>query len=375
MPITFDCPECLRSIRVSDDLAGRAGGCPHCKEPVRVPGTALIPNAAPTESLSRPGWRHRWLISPRRWARRQWGTVGILLMVGCGVSWYARSSYTIIRDEVVSDTIIRTQIEIDLLIEGRMSRPRIEKLLHRVFNEASRRRVFESAEYANCVVVTAYVGQDWREHTRDCSILARRLTVPANQTPELIFSTMIHDRLMKGPERKWGFSESERRLIFRKLCDADYRAMVEADQRVPVNLLEVVKPGDFFVLSKDTVLMGDANSEEWAASGMRSRRFPAGTQIRVVRTLEEGGMRWAEVGARHPQENEFYHGFMNLVVLGPQHPSISTSVAYKATTAQNRLLYQMLFDKYKNEVLRTLRLDPEIAAKIETEGVMGLWPE
>ncbi|MBI6882594.1 hypothetical protein [Pseudomonas putida] len=40
--IEFECTHCHKAIRLGDDKAGRSGRCPHCQEPVTVPGIADV---------------------------------------------------------------------------------------------------------------------------------------------------------------------------------------------------------------------------------------------------------------------------------------------------------------------------------------------
>jgi hypothetical protein len=50
MPINFSCPNCHKLLRVKDELAGKKGPCPHCKQLVTVPK----PSAAQVTPLPKP---------------------------------------------------------------------------------------------------------------------------------------------------------------------------------------------------------------------------------------------------------------------------------------------------------------------------------
>jgi tetratricopeptide (TPR) repeat protein len=50
MPINFNCPNCHKPLRVKDELAGKKGPCPHCKQLVTVPR----PSAAQATPLPKP---------------------------------------------------------------------------------------------------------------------------------------------------------------------------------------------------------------------------------------------------------------------------------------------------------------------------------
>ncbi len=50
MPINFSCPNCHKPLRVKDELAGKKGPCPHCKQLVTVPR----PSAAQATPLPKP---------------------------------------------------------------------------------------------------------------------------------------------------------------------------------------------------------------------------------------------------------------------------------------------------------------------------------
>ncbi len=39
MGIRFQCPHCLESLNVKDQLAGRRGKCPHCRASIRIPAS------------------------------------------------------------------------------------------------------------------------------------------------------------------------------------------------------------------------------------------------------------------------------------------------------------------------------------------------
>ena len=48
MPIDVTCPECGAGLEAPDELAGKKGTCPHCKNVLPVPGEAAPPPAAET---------------------------------------------------------------------------------------------------------------------------------------------------------------------------------------------------------------------------------------------------------------------------------------------------------------------------------------
>src|SRR5690349_648492 len=50
---SFACPSCGRALKVSDELAGRRGRCPHCKAAVLVPG-AVPAGTIPGEGAAPP---------------------------------------------------------------------------------------------------------------------------------------------------------------------------------------------------------------------------------------------------------------------------------------------------------------------------------
>lgn len=47
MPISFNCPECGRAIRVKDELAGKRAKCPGCAVALTIPSATASPNPVP----------------------------------------------------------------------------------------------------------------------------------------------------------------------------------------------------------------------------------------------------------------------------------------------------------------------------------------
>ena len=43
MPIKFTCPSCGKGLRVADEMAGKHGRCPHCKNPISIPLSGELP--------------------------------------------------------------------------------------------------------------------------------------------------------------------------------------------------------------------------------------------------------------------------------------------------------------------------------------------
>src|SRR5262249_27173257 len=41
--IHFDCPHCGKTIRLKEELAGRRGSCPSCKQPIQAPAANTAP--------------------------------------------------------------------------------------------------------------------------------------------------------------------------------------------------------------------------------------------------------------------------------------------------------------------------------------------
>jgi hypothetical protein len=52
--ISFPCTHCGKGLKVKDDLAGKKGRCPHCKQAFRVPGPAVVAVARSPEASDSP---------------------------------------------------------------------------------------------------------------------------------------------------------------------------------------------------------------------------------------------------------------------------------------------------------------------------------
>ena len=53
--IVFPCPQCQRTLRIKDDLAGKKFRCPGCQQVIRVPEPAASASPSPEGKASRPG--------------------------------------------------------------------------------------------------------------------------------------------------------------------------------------------------------------------------------------------------------------------------------------------------------------------------------
>ena len=90
--IRLACPSCGRNLRVKDELAGKRGVCPHCRQRINVPASTPtnLFDAAHGYRASLP-WQtstaKRWTSSLRRKDRTNsdgWGRIAILKLLGAG---------------------------------------------------------------------------------------------------------------------------------------------------------------------------------------------------------------------------------------------------------------------------------------------------
>lgn len=315
------------------------------------------------------------------------GGLSVIVLVVAVLSGRRQTKpYTLLRDEVTSDTRIRGQIEIDLLIDAPMSKDDILEVLRAKFNEAIRRRVFRQRGHANCVVVSAFSSIEHYQAESSYHRLAWMMQVPADDTPRIEFNDLLHKQLSERPETKHGLSESARRQIYRDYCRANYRASEEADKEYPTDPDLLLKVGDVLCLVEPLMLMGQNNAEEWFAKGCPSMEVPAGTEIKVIQTVKnDQGTKYTQVAAYPPNERNGYEGWVVTYALGAQHPTIRALWAREAASSDDKERYhrymmqrnaraEELIEANSRAVLKMYAISDEVMASIYAEGSQKQWP-
>lgn len=139
-------------------------------------------------------------------------------------------SYNIVTDET-SDTPIKTQVELRLIVGGEITDAGLRQLLNALYTQAISRSGFTYHPRPTNVYIYAYTDQT---HLEDGMAWVAMLQKSySDTTPAVSISELQLAQLTALKEEKFGFSEKERMRIFQDYVRAEDRATREGEKRYP----------------------------------------------------------------------------------------------------------------------------------------------
>jgi len=282
--------------------------------------------------------------------------------------------YVVVRDEVVYDTPLRGQIEMDLVIDRSLSRDSLLALLREKYAEAVSRSVFGHREHANSVWIFAFASAEYARASFRQPV-ATITKPPADEQPSVSFDEEIYRQMLATPEVRHGLAEDVRREIFTEAVRANVRAYDEAEEAIPTDPDRVLAKGDTIVLSSSLVLMAENNARDWFESGARSMQLPAGTRVEVIKLVHlNDDKRWAEVGAYPPGQTTGFAGWLDAWMLGLQHPVLSDQGKYRQRLQEQEDFAVRREAEMLREILRRYDVSSDVLQAIKCEGHEKKWP-
>jgi len=144
-------------------------------------------------------------------------------------------------DEDVYDAPVKTQVRLEILVSGQVSKPALETLLRSLYSSTRQRRGFKFHESPTHIFIYAYTSRDHAESGMGqwIAMLSRK---GENAEPEIDMNDRQLSQVGARPEERFGLSEAKRKQIFSEIVKAEDRAEKEAEAKYPLS--DPSRPGD-----------------------------------------------------------------------------------------------------------------------------------
>lgn len=136
-------------------------------------------------------------------------------------------------DERVSDSAIKTEVEQKIIVKGIPTKKGLEgELLYR-FNEISSRTGFVYHENPTNIFLYVYGTREQAKAGGWTWVAMLAKSFYDSGVPKVSIDEVRFSDLSSPPEEKFGFSEEDRKIIFKEMADAEDRALKEARAKIP----------------------------------------------------------------------------------------------------------------------------------------------
>ena len=140
--------------------------------------------------------------------------------------------YSILNEDVY-DAPLKTQVTLNVLVSGEISKTNLTSLLNELYSKTADRSGFKYHSHPTHVGIYAYTSKEYAQAGLG-QWIAMLTKIGENGKPEISINERQINQLGAKPEEKFGLSEDKRRQIWDELIKAERRADREAWQRYPL---------------------------------------------------------------------------------------------------------------------------------------------
>jgi len=144
----------------------------------------------------------------------------------------ALPEYSILNEDI-NDTPLKTQITLNILVSGEISKTNLTNLLNELYSKTQDRTGFKYHNRPTHIGIYAYTSKEYAQAGLG-QWIAMLLKIGENVKPEITINERQISQLGAKPEAKFGLSEDKRRQIWDELIKAERRADSETEQRYPL---------------------------------------------------------------------------------------------------------------------------------------------
>jgi len=145
-----------------------------------------------------------------------------------------------ILDEDVYDAPVKTQVELNILVSGKITEPGLKALLNSLYSSIKVRKGFKYHEHPTNIYIYAFTSKERFESGMGLWVAMLQLS-PGDNRQTIIINERQISQIGAEPEEKLGLSEATRKQIWIEIVKAEDRATKDAEQRYP--LPSPSKPG------------------------------------------------------------------------------------------------------------------------------------
>ncbi len=281
--------------------------------------------------------------------------------------------YTVLEEDVY-DSLIKTQVKLNILVSGEISETGLRALLKKLYSSIKARK-FKYHDSPTNIYIHAFVSKEIYEAYKSgvAAPWVATLQKSYGERPSIYIYMDVYQRqiaqLGAKPEERFGLSEERRKEIWKELILIERRATEEAQERYPLDPTQSFQVGKVFQLSERTPLMPEMEPADPIAALERMRYLPPRTSIKVLRVVIKSSSPWYFVEATSSLGYSLSSGWVNSFALMGQGQTNPKEQMNKQCELMHRL-----DNKYEGEVAKKYGLTLEQLKEIALEGLTKDWP-
>ncbi|MDH4222362.1 MAG: hypothetical protein OEV55_02360 [candidate division Zixibacteria bacterium] len=140
--------------------------------------------------------------------------------------------YSILNEDVY-DVPSKTQVTLNVLVSGKISKIGLTNLLNRLYSKTQDRSGFKYHSHPTHIGIYAYTNKEYAQAGLG-QWIAMLLKIGEEGKPEITINERQVAQIGAKPEEKFGLPEDTRKRIWAELIEAERRATREAEQRYPL---------------------------------------------------------------------------------------------------------------------------------------------
>jgi hypothetical protein len=275
-----------------------------------------------------------------------------------------------ILDKEVYDVPIKTQIRLDVLASANVTPEGLRKLLLDLCRQTLSERGFKYHE-GRPTHVFIYVYPTEEHQASGSGQWLGMLSKPGtDEEPRVALNEDFIEQLDDPPVEKFGYSENERKSVFRLLVDIETNADDEAEAEYPLEPEKHLKVGSDIVLTERTPLMPEMEPQDPMEALAKMKQILAGVSVKVIEVSKDRhGTRWYGVKVIGHDGSEIASGWINSIALIGQ-----LQIDLKTQLKKQSSLFDHLKKQYEESLGRELGLTGEQLDEISSEGLEKYWP-
>ena len=277
------------------------------------------------------------------------------------------ASYEILTDSFY-DTPIKTQVYLKILITEDITESSVRNILTELFTKVDQLRGFRYHTKPTHVFIYAYPDKE-RAKPETAAWVGMLSKYGGDEQAQIATNKKLIAQLKLPPIDKFGFSEAERKKIYKEIIHAASQAFINSDRIYPLYPEKTLTVGQSFLLTHKTPLMPKLEPADPLTALGKIRDIPAGVTILIHQVAKKLGDPWYFVTVSSPNGRNLGVGWINSVALYGQ-----AKVDIQKQLRKQGRLEDILMQEYLTELAAKHGLTLEQLEQISFEGYEKRWP-
>lgn len=276
--------------------------------------------------------------------------------------------YHVLNSELI-DYQVYSQVKIELVVSDSITKPGIEKLLHKLCDSLRALRGFKYRDSLTSIRIYAF-SDTGRADSNIFRWVAMIDWGSDNPGLGLLIDEPQLAALYSLPVEKFGLPETTRKQIWQQYVLAKHRALKEAQERYPDNPERRLRVGQRFKLRTAVPLMPELEPVDIETALMLARTLPPGSSISILQIGQRDGVPWYQVSSLDSKTELADTGWINSGALSDEIKQDTKRWWFNRQVE----LETSLRDKYSEEIANQFGISLDQLLEIRTEAYDKVWP-